>query len=512
MNLCFFEKHTRDFSNFSSMLEWCKNILQNNFTVTNEIVSKNSFSECQIKNKKYLVFSDNVQCLIVNKKMETIYYPLDSIEFEKSSVCYEINDFKNLKSFGDYSEIIPTKSWEDYIGGFSKRSYNKIFNYCQNNFDHFIYPTKDNIITNITKNKYEYGKFFTETRIFLHESCVKPFEDYCKEKKYDLENFINRLMYARPLSFYTSKDLYLLQNYESGEGEITDPYYLTYEEMIFSAYISISCPSNFINDGNRNNRGIKSGKRNYQRYGIVSGLIGTRFEKEGKMEASYILEENDFWTPFYKTLTDEEEINGMKYNFYKKRLSFVFIPFLLDANFRAGLENKDGYVYLTGLGLGVWIIDKLNQPIWYIEEFIRCVSVLDLPNIKTINLAWIIENENDIITDFGGHEINLVFTKDNPCKKIGDDELLITSYAWDSNSFPGNEYWEGQLTASGDPAMACCSNICQIQNVDINPFITCHNLYICTENNGGDILPFSKYQNIILKEFNPYNLTMDFLK
>jgi hypothetical protein len=50
------------------------------------------------------------------------------------------------------------------------------------------------------------------------------------------------------------------------------------------------------------------------------------------------------------------------------------------------------------------------------------------------------------------------------------NHLLITSYAWDSNSFPGNEIYAGSLAGSGDPAANCCCTIFELHNPYINPY------------------------------------------
>jgi len=59
-------------------------------------------------------------------------------------------------------------------------------------------------------------------------------------------------------------------------------------------------------------------------------------------------------------------------------------------------------------------------------------------------------------------------TDGHPFVKLKVPELIVANYAWDSNAFPGNEYWGGNLAASGDPAAASCSTIWNHMNPECN--------------------------------------------
>lgn len=72
-------------------------------------------------------------------------------------------------------------------------------------------------------------------------------------------------------------------------------------------------------------------------------------------------------------------------------------------------------------------------------------------------------------------------------------KLLVVSYAWDGNALPGNEYWVGMLSSTGDSATAAASQIAELHNPHINDMVCADNLMIATLNTG--ILPIAEYIN-----------------
>jgi hypothetical protein len=369
----------------------------------------------------------------------------------------------------------------------------------------------------------------------MHHKVLKLIEDFLAYKKSEgsvveknlyktmsRQEFIGRLLSKRPLMFMNANDDYLLKNGTRGNGgfekigtnEEKSPLvlkdYLSYDEMQSAALIGVSVPTYFINNGNRQNKGIKAKEGEFEEQGILVGLVGARFEKPGFMEWQHVIitkqrdtdlrEKNklmDIWSRFYNKkfqtyaeVVADTSARYLKYGaqsyfdteVYKERMKMVVEPFLLDAHRRGVKQKKKVYVHAVGLGLGVWKVlqEQTNLLLNVYEEVIRSIDN-NLSQISDIDFNWFPADAHlggvkngEIFTAPHNVKIKVHFSKRDPAEKLQGEnagKLLMAQYAWDGNSYPGNEYWIGALTASGDPAAACCSTIAELQNPYINSYL-----------------------------------------
>lgn len=315
-------------------------------------------------------------------------------------------------------------------------------------------------------------------------------------------SMITRLISKRPLVFFGSQDYTVLRNEEHIRNATrswdrvgtTEEHlnthlkledYLSYDEMMLSALLGVSGPSYFVNNGNRNNRGQPGPSGTFEERGVIIGLVGARFERPDHMESTYILPpvanprmHPDLLKIWQKFLGIDPTDPDTTFNerAYLNRMRITAEMLLWEGNRRAGDVHKKAYVYIVGLGLGVWQVNE-NQAELYVELFAQILEDQghEMRDIGTLEFAWIDvsrETRTRVREVAEKLDIDVRFSKRNPAAKLPDDkadQLLVLSYAWDSNSFPGNEYWIKMLSASGDPAAACMSTIAELHNPVINP-------------------------------------------
>jgi hypothetical protein len=185
---------------------------------------------------------------------------------------------------------------------------------------------------------------------------------------------------------------------------------------------------------------------------------------------------------------------------FSKRMEYIAEIYLTDANERGKEENTQSVCHIVGLGLGVWLINSCQRQL-YVDAFGTVLRRTHFPYIKDIFFAYI---DVDSCAGVGqGEQImgpanqigpNIHFGRRDPADldeltttqtNTGKLPLLHIQYAWDGNSYPGNEYWIGSLSASGDPAAACFSTIPELQNPDVNiESVNGDNFYVVQSANG----------------------------
>lgn len=328
---------------------------------------------------------------------------------------------------------------------------------------------------------------------------------------------------------------------------------LSYDEMKLSAFLSVSSYTEFLNDGNRRNAGIiEVDKSKIERVGVVVGIIGARFQAREAMDWQDIIVSKEqnikkhgygytaqeainatiaavnyryLWTNFYeqqdllyenmsgRNTTRFYKIPNTKYFFdnlmMKKRNAISFDTLLLEANARGAAAGKQVYLHVVGIGLGAWRAFQHQDTIFLetfgerLQELLTCLIHINVVHFSYFNMTACANLADGGVLATESHPaggIRIFLSNRNPAQKLEsefENMLVVESYAWDGNALPGNEFWLGSLTSSGDPAAACSTLITELHNPHINTkMVNGENLHVASDRFG--VLHISDFAKKVL--------------
>ena len=321
--------------------------------------------------------------------------------------------------------------------------------------------------------------------------------------------------------------------------------YISYDEMKLAAFLHASSKTHFMNDGRRGNRGAdERADPEVIKEGVVVGSVGARFERPYLMEWQdmmvtaqdsysthledgtanhdpkrqvYRAAQKSMWAKFYgienedlktkagtphkhPTLAEAKaDVTGrfvdtgngqyLDTHVFKKMLKLRLAAVLQEANDRGQEADKKAYVHLAGLGLGVWQKSDKQNEIFY-DVVVDLLKEMKLPHVEDVDLSWISGNESrhpiGKIEAINGKNLHNTNNDPSIMDRPGNHKkgkLLVQDFAWDGNSFGGNEYWFKMYGASGDPAAACSAPIvARGFNETLNPELTNAKVHIVDGN------------------------------
>lgn len=358
---------------------------------------------------------------------------------------------------------------------------------------------------------------------------------------------IKRLLTKRPIVFYKG-DSNVLRNdpkklypgrharwnevARTLEKERTDwPYlreYISYDEILLSAYVSMSTPTYFVSDGSLKAPESISTKL-FVPQGILCGLVGARLTKWGFMEHRFVFprdEDNSnfddvhlsdaFWIknvyahafpegkiPTMSEISKNKKpyekiyVDGINVVYFKKRLALTVQPFIEEAAQRGREKNQLVVASVPPIGAGVWsggIGSKIiiNMIVTVVLEYLD--DSFDLKNLENLQAIFLPETDSEVYSNFrhckqissiklntadnslevtfkGNHKVLTIFNQFRYVAQLLPEKfkscLIVAGFAWDGNSYPGNEYWKDSF-GSFDPQAILCSYLGQFQNPEVN--------------------------------------------
>lgn len=304
--------------------------------------------------------------------------------------------------------------------------------------------------------------------------------------------------------------------------------YISYDEMLLSALVNMSTPTFYVSDGSQKNP-IALPTRPFIPEGVLCGIVGARLTKRGFMENRFVFPRNEndksffdvhhsdqFWVEKVfpeafpeKKIPTEKEIrmkpslygqiykDGINVVYFKKRLAMTVVPFLKEAERRGVEKERQVVASVPGIGSGVWrgsvdsrvIVDLIVTVI--LEYFDNDFDVTNLSYLvalyppetnlkvyqsfkpsKQISSISIDELHSTVTVAFKGQsEVLTIYNRPRFVAQILPEKfkhcLSVAAYAWDGNSYPGNNYWVDSFS-SFDPQAILCSCLGQFQNPEVN--------------------------------------------
>lgn len=339
-----------------------------------------------------------------------------------------------------------------------------------------------------------------------------------------LLGLVDRLLLKRPVTFFGRDDQYLLRDGTHGRGgfekigseQEVPPLclkeYLSYDEVKLSALLSVSSYSFFINDGSRRNKGVPGQVGSFQESGVIVGMVGARLKKADFMEWQDCVvtpKQNirqrgygppgerehlqHLWARLWGMTLPLWEATGAGEAFlevnkttrlnvaaYKARMQLAAETLLAEAKSKTKAAGLKAYVHVVGLGLGVWRASP-QQDALFVDAWGAAIKESDVTHVAHIDFSWIGAEACHGVRDgevFPGTKVVVHFSKRSLHDPVPRGTLLVVTYAWDGNSLPGNEYWVGKLSSTGDGAAACSSGVAELHNTHINPNVRGANLHV----------------------------------